>query len=215
MEVVVYALTAGAILGLFCYELTCKLIQARVKEPVKSSLVDGERILLFWMIAFSLCFAIIAVLLRNDILLTVECMILFSIFVSLSVTDIVIKKIPNELLLLLILNKAVFVLLRSDYSTLFQNVIGMIVGLILFMLPMFFGAKIGMGDVKFSAVIGLYYGIWGLLQTVIIMAVGLVIYTVYLYATKKGSLKTSAAIGPYLSIGAMISAMYPLINLFE
>lgn len=215
MEIVVYALTAGAILGLFCYELTCRLIQARVYGPVENPFITGKSITLYWMVLFSLSFALLSVLLISDIVLSIECMILFAIFFCLSVTDIIISKIPNELLLFLIINKLIFVIIKSDFSGLLKNIFGMVAGLLLFMMPLFFGANIGMGDVKFAAVIGLYLGISGLLQTVIIMAIGLLLYTVYLYITKKGSLKTSAAIGPYLSAGAMITAMYPLINLFN
>lgn len=213
MEVVVYALTAGAILGLFCYELTCKLIQARVYGPVENPFISGKRITLYWMVVFSVSFALVSTIMMSDIVLSIECMILFSIFFSLSVTDIVINKIPNELLLFLIINKIIFVIIKSDFSGLFNNIVGMVAGLLLFLIPVLFGANIGMGDVKFAAVIGLYLGFSGLLQTVIFMAMGLVAYTIYLYATKKGSLKSSAAIGPYLSAGAMISAMFPLFNI--
>lgn len=214
LEVVVYALTAGAILGLFCYEMTRRLIQARVYGPVENPFISGKRITLYWMVVFSVSFAFFSVLFMSDIVLSIECMILFSIFFCLSVTDIIINKIPNELLLFLIINKLIFVIINSDFDGLLKNIAGMVAGLLLFIIPVFFGANIGMGDVKFAAVIGLYLGFSGLLQTVIIMAAGLAAYTVYLYAAKKGSLKTSAAIGPYLSAGAMISAMYPLISVF-
>jgi prepilin signal peptidase PulO-like enzyme (type II secretory pathway) len=42
------------------------------------------------------------------------------------------------------------------------------------------------------------------------MAVGLLVFLVYLIVTKKGSLKTSVPMGPYLSLGAVITVLFPV-----
>ena len=75
---------------------------------------------------------------------------------------------------------------------------------------MLIGIPIGTGDVKYSAAIGYCLGAFGYLQAALIMAAGLLIYLIYLVATKKGSLKTAVPMGPYLSLGVIVTALYPV-----
>lgn len=213
MDLVLYALTAGSIIGLLSYELTCRLIAKRAKGAVESRYITGKNIIFIWMAVFAFSYALIAYLKMPQVLVSIEYMIVFSILACITVTDQVVQKIPNEMLLLLIVSKIVFIIIHRDFNIV-QNLIGCAAGLFLFILPsLFFKINMGMGDIKFAAVIGLYLGIGGLLQTIIIMAVGLGLYTAYLYITKKGSVKSSAPIGPYLSLGMILTSIFPVINI--
>jgi Flp pilus assembly protein protease CpaA len=89
------------------------------------------------------------------------------------------------------------------------SVIGLVIGLVLFYLPMMYGISIGAGDLKFSAVIGYCVGYMLYLQAMIIMAVFVLAYLVYLLVTQKGNLKTFTAMGPYLAIGSVLTMLFP------
>ena len=68
----------------------------------------------------------------------------------------------------------------------------------------------------FGAVIGSTFEMLGsllltiYLQAALVMAVGLLVYLVYLIATKKGSLKTKSPMGPYLSLGVIVTVLFPM-----
>ena len=146
-----------------------------------------------------------------------EAVAYISIAISIAVVDLDIKKIPNpSVLALLIIRAAALIYAIATGAplkeTLIPSLVGLAAGFILYQLPMFFGIPIGTGDVKYSSAIGFCLGAFGYLQAALVMAAGLVVYLIYLVATKKGSLKTAVPMGPYLSLGVIITVLFPMFN---
>ena len=145
----------------------------------------------------------------------VEYSIYMAIVLNIAAVDFSIRKIPNELLLALMLVKIIFsviALVRGipAFDVILAPFIGLAVGFLLFSVPSMFKINIGAGDIKFSAVIGFCLGYYLFLQAMILMAVILLVYLLFLLATRKGNLKTATAMGPYLAIGTVLTMLFPL-----
>jgi prepilin signal peptidase PulO-like enzyme (type II secretory pathway) len=70
----------------------------------------------------------------------------------------------------------------------------------------------GAGDVKYSAVIGVCIYAMGYFQSMVFMGIFVAIYLVYLKITRKGGLKTLVPMGPFLSVGTVISMCFLITN---
>jgi prepilin signal peptidase PulO-like enzyme (type II secretory pathway) len=139
-----------------------------------------------------------------------ESLTVFLICFAPAAVDFTVKKIPNMLVLALIICKTVFLGLNYSSDELIKSIIGFAVACVVFLLPSLFGLSVGAGDIKFAAVTGLYLGITGFLQAMIIMAVLIAVYGFYIIITKKGSFKSKTSMGPYLALGMFCSLLYPV-----
>ena len=74
-------------------------------------------------------------------------------------------------------------------------------GAIIFQLPTLVGKGAGAGDIKLAGVIGFCSGLHDMLGAYIFMLIPLLIYTAYIYITKKGNIKTKVALGFFMSVG--------------
>ncbi|MEE9573430.1 MAG: prepilin peptidase [Candidatus Neomarinimicrobiota bacterium] len=137
-------------------------------------------------------------------------MMFFSIVIIITFIDIDVQLIPNNLLITSSLPIIVFILINQSNSYL-NHIKGAILLLSIFLLIGYIGKLIykvdsmGMGDVKYAAVIGLLLG-WekGILAFVLAFfsaAAIIVIVSVY----KKLSNKQRIPFGPFLSIGCFIA----------
>lgn len=203
-------IAAGLILGLMSYQFTRVAILDRSGTPAKGMMLESTVGWAVWATAGT-AIAILTMFLMGLNLRSLEILIVLAIISSLSVIDQKIRKIANELLGSLLLVKSVFMIYQGNTAELKTALIGMAVGFILFQLPAMLRISIGWGDIKYAAVIGFYLGIGGLFQAIAIMSLILAIYTVYLYLTKKGGLKTKAPMGPAFSAGFMISILFPFV----
>jgi prepilin signal peptidase PulO-like enzyme (type II secretory pathway) len=136
------------------------------------------------------------------------------------VVDLDIQKIPNLSVLALLVVRSTAVIYElvtgvSAKEAFFPSAIGLAAAFILYQIPMLFGIPIGTGDVKFASAIGYCLGVFGFLQSAVIMAVGLVIFLVYLMVQKKGNLKTKVPMGPFLALGSIATIMYPVFTGME
>jgi len=68
----------------------------------------------------------------------------------------------------------------------------------------------GAGDVKFAGVIGFAFGFYSFFQAMVLMGFMVLLYLLYLLITKKGNLKTATPMGPYLSLGLVLTMLFPL-----
>lgn len=101
-----------------------------------------------------------------------------SIAISIGVVDLGIKKIPNLSVAALLAVRTVVIIYRlfkgaSASGLLLVSLIGLGGAFFLFQLPMLLGIPVGAGDVKFASAIGYCLGIFGFLQSSLIMAAGL------------------------------------------
>lgn len=200
---------AGGVLGECMRRLTRRLIQNRTGQPVEKPLLKSRWSPWVWIITCAAAFGIIALFI-SDRISSIEYMGVFLILISITVIDISIRKIPNELLIMLLGIKLGAILFSLNPALLLPALLGLLVGLALFLVPLFIGVGVGWGDVKLAAAAGFCLGIAGILQTTIVMAAVMAIYLLFLIITKKGNRKTKAALGPSLSIGMMVTLLFPL-----
>lgn len=200
----------GFAVGWIFYFLTVFLATKKTTDEAKIETLKKAKCKWAYVLLSAIGFGLICVFITNPVM-RYETMLLFSICLSIGWVDGMIRKIPNEWLLALIVCKIAFLFIDRQLGFLVQGLIGLAAGFILFMLPSFLGIPIGAGDIKYAAVVGFYFGAYGFIQVVLVMALGLFLYLLYLLITKKGSLKTAAAIGPYISIGVMFTVLFPLL----
>lgn len=210
MPILLFAL-AGAICSVPIRLLTRRLVAARGGRPDESRLLSGMLSAALFTALGALGFALISVVIpMTDIVRLIQFLLVFLILLSLSAVDIVVRRIPNELLLALILLYALGHTLNAGWSGITTNLMGAAVAAILFTFPARLGLQIGWGDIKYAVVIGFCFGLAGLLQVTLVMGLGLGLYAAYLYISRRGGLFTSAAIGPYLSLGAVATMVFPV-----
>ena len=203
----VISIFIGFILGWAFYKITVIDLENRTQDLAKLDHVKSKCSMWSFIGLTVLGTGIICVIISN-LTTRYEVMILFCICLSISWVDWLISKIPNEFLLALLLCKLLFMLLDHQEEFLKQGLIGFAAASFLFLIPSIIGIPIGAGDIKFAAVIGFYFGLMPFVQIILIMAVALLAYLVYLLITKKGSWKTMAPMGPFFSFGVMLTALY-------
>lgn len=211
MPMLLFAL-AGAICCIPVRLLTRRLVEVRGGNPDESRLLNGHLSAALFLVIGALGFVLISVVIpMADMVRLIQFLLVFLVLLSLSVVDIVVRRIPNELLLALIVIYALGHTLGAGWSGVTKNLMGAAIAAVLFTLPARMGLfPIGWGDVKYAVVIGFCFGLAGLLQVTMVMGLGLGIYTAYLYISHRGGLFTSAAIGPYLSAGAVATMVFPV-----
>lgn len=200
----------GFAIGWLFHKISVFLIEKKSADSDKIAKAKQKSSKLVYGGISALGFSIISIIIPNS-MARYETMVLFSICLSIGWIDWMIRKIPNELLLSLIVTKAVFLIYDGQPELLIQGFIGFAVGFIVFSLPSLLRIPIGAGDVKYAAVVGFYFGVYSFIEVMVVMAVGLAIYLLYLLITKKGNMRTSAAMGPYISLGILFTALFPLI----
>jgi Flp pilus assembly protein protease CpaA len=211
---------AGAGLGLLAgfvfYRFAIIQIAKRTEDTQKRNALKKTAVLIPWLIVYALLFA--TIVWREDGLFklkTVEYFIYTAIVLNIAAVDYLIRKIPNELLLILLLTKTVFLVLSFERGSpvlemVMGPLIGLVIGFFIFSIPSMFRVMIGAGDVKFAAVIGFCLGYLLFFQAMATMAVIMMVFLSYLLATKKGTLKTATAMGPYLSVGVVLTMVFPI-----
>lgn len=210
----VYGGTLGLLAALAFNRIAIFQIKRRTDVSAKIEAVKNTAVIVAWVLLSGALFA--AVFARFDgTAERLEAIAYISIAIAIGVVDLDIKKIPNSSVLSLMIVRTLAIIWAIANGapvkeTLIPSLIGLAAGFILYQLPMLIGIPIGTGDVKYSAAIGYCLGAFGYLQASLIMAVGLLIFLAYLVVTKKGSLKTSVPMGPYLSLGAVITVLFPM-----
>lgn len=210
---IVYGGLLGILTALAFNLISIAQIKRRTDETAKIEAIKNTVVIVTWLLISGALFAAVFALFE-DTAVRIEAMAYISIAISIGVVDLDIKKIPNSSVLALLIIRTVAIIYASVTGvpvkqTLIPSLIGLAAGFILYQLPMLIGIPIGTGDVKYSAAIGYCLGAFGYLQAALIMAAGLVVYLIYLIATKKGSLKTAVPMGPYLSLGVAVTVLFP------
>lgn len=214
MTETIYGGALGTLAALALNRIAIFQIKQRTQEASKIEAVKNTAVIVAWVLLSGVLFAV-SFLRYSDTAQRLEAVAYISVAIAIGIVDLDIKKIPNSsvLALLIIRTGAIVYAIATGVpvkETLIPSLIGLAAGFILYQLPMLVGVPIGTGDVKYSAAIGYCLGVFGFLQASLIMAAGLLIFLAYLLVTKKGSLKTSVPMGPYLSLGAVITVLFPM-----
>lgn len=214
-----YGGVLGLLAGLAFNRITLFQIKRRTSETAQIEAVDNLAVIISWILLSGVLFAVVFARFQATAL-RLEYIAYISIAISVGVVDLDIRRIPNwSVLALLVVRTAAIVYgIVSGGSVkeyLYPSLIGLAIGFVLFQLPSLIGIPIGSGDVKYCGAIGYCLGIFGYLQASIVMAISLAAYLIYLVITKKGSLKTAVPMGPYLSLGVVITVICPLFEKFN
>lgn len=141
---------------------------------------------------------------------TILLLILFSIIIVLTFIDIDFQLLPNNLLILNLIPIILFIVMRYP-SNLIDHLVGGITMLSIFLIIGYLGKLVykvdsmGMGDVKYAAVIGFFLGLkYGLLAFVLSFFSAAILIAV-MSIVNKFDRKQRLAFGPFLSIGVFVS----------
>lgn len=156
------------------------------------------------------------VLTADDETVLIRNLVLLLPMLTIAIVDSLIRKIPNSLLLSMIIVQAVFVAYEcvtthSNYA-LINAGIGFFLGFFAFTIPTFLKVPVGAGDVKYSAVIGLIMYIGCYLQVMALVGILVLAVFIILKATKRGGMKTLIPMGPFISASTVISMCFPVLN---
>lgn len=220
---IIFSVVYGIILGSITIPLSKWLAKRRTDDPAKLAplLKKSIKILIF-------AAAIISVLgisfttntedagalaegVRNLILLV-------PIF-SIATVDSLVRKIPNPLLLAMLVVQVVYITYVSITTQTLDEIpkafVGFFVGMVVCFIPSLLKIPMGAGDIKYNGVIGLCIGAAGYFESMILMAVFVAIAFVYLKISKKGGMKTLIPMGPFISVGMVIAMCFPIGVLLE
>ena len=113
--------------------------------------------------------------------------------------DLRYRIIPNELIFSLLALAAVSSLLGFTGAGILSSLGGFWVCGALFVVPFFFGKKVGGGDVKLAAAIGLCAGLYNSLLVIALMGILVFIYSVIQRGTFLGFLHKFIPMGPFIT----------------
>ncbi|MDP4118847.1 MAG: prepilin peptidase [Bacillota bacterium] len=206
------AVLLGGFVGFLLEKITVNLINKRVKEPINHRFSGSVKKTILWML-ISASGWVIAVAIGGLSAQTVEFALLFSACLVLSAVDISIRKIPNEIIVFILIIGFAFTVINNNFNIIQNRIIGLIAGFVIFYLPSLIGMGAGLGDVKFAAAVGFCLGVYNFLTAVFVMTIVLLIYTIYLYVTGKGNLKTKVALGFFLAAGFVVVMLINILNM--
>lgn len=212
---VIISVVYGLAVTLAVIPLSKKLILTRSEDPVDVlALVNKKNILLIALacVAVSVCMMFTV----SDMPELVRDMLLILPMLSISIVDSLIRKIPNPLLLVIIVIQGVYLgyicISGKTAQPLIMAAFGFFIGFIGCTIPSILKIPVGAGDIKYSAVIGLCVYFAGYLQSMIAMGLLALVFLAVLKITKKGGMKTLIPMGPFLSVGTVITMCFPLLE---
>lgn len=207
------AVVVGILIGVIVIPLSKKLLLSRTEDPGKAAPLEK--------LVFKVSAIPVAVGCSVALMLTAEnfglglrnVLLLLPIF-SISIIDALIRKIPNSLLISMVAIQAVYLLwycISNHTTEIIPTVfLGFFVSTIVCLIPSVLKIPMGAGDIKYSAVIGLCIYTAGYFQAMILMALFVLVYFLYLKITKKGGMKTQIPMGPFLSLGTVITMCFSI-----
>ena len=201
----------GVAFGLISVPLSKKLILSRSEDPGDVIVLRKKSTYILTALAGAVS-AVGFILTADDETVLIRNLALLLPMLAIAIVDSLIRKIPNSLLLVMIITQAAYIAYVCITSHTIYAGIGFFLGFFAFTIPSFLKVPVGAGDVKYSAVIGLIMYIGCYLQ--VMMIVGILVLAVYiiLKATKRGGMKTLIPMGPFISASTVISMCFPVLN---
>lgn len=146
--------------------------------------------LIYWLFGFNLDFAIHAVT--------------GSMLVILVITDLIEKTVPNRIVLVAFIAVLILRIFKGE-NLVFYLISSVAVFGLLFMVMVLSGGKLGGGDVKLYAVIGLTIGIWHSLISIFLASLGALIVIIPQILLKRIDWKHPIPFVPFIWIGVLLS----------
>lgn len=165
-------------------------------------------------VCYLLWYAFTLTLARNTwirVLNNVQNQIYWCIVFLIAAIDFKVKKIPNLLVLTLLLLRIMYVVValvagvQGWKEILIPSLVGFLCAIVFMGICYFFArGGVGAGDLKLYAVLGFCYGLVGLVAIMLYSLLASVIVGISLLVTKKAKLKTAIPMAPFIIFGLTI-----------
>ena len=216
MDILCKALVAvvyGALVGIINIPLSKKLASTRTEDPGDLAPLNKISIKLL-SVAAGIAFTAGLVFTFKSYDLLVRDLLFLIPILSICFVDALVRKIPNPLLLAMLVIELVYVIYycvtNKTTDIIPQMFVGFLLGMVVGILPGFLKIPMGAGDKKYMAVIGICLYAAGYFQSMVLMALLVLVFYIYLKISKKGTIKTQIPMGPFFSVGAVITMCYSL-----
>ena len=184
------------------------------KDSIATVCKKSQKLLILYAVFF-IIYAILQMLVmmrRNEsFLLTLRNLILINGFFLTATIDKKCLKIPNKLMLFLLIAGILFIasevaILPKEWRRfVFTALIGLFVGGFFILVCMLLSrGGVGAGDMKMFAVCGLYFGYQGVLETMMFTLLLASVVSIGLLIFRKAKLKSSIPMAPFLLVGAFV-----------
>ena len=215
---VLIAVVYGAAIGILTVPLSKKLAQSRTDDPGVLAPLNKAYIRI-GVFVLALCASTAVVFTAKDYGLLVRNLLFLVPIFSLSVVDALVRKIPNPLLLSMLVIEAGYVIYECVSTRSAEIIpkmfIGLLLGMVVCFIPSLLKIPMGAGDIKYSGVIGISLYAAGYFQSMLFMALFVSLAYFYLKITKKGGMKTLLPMGPFLSIGVVITMCFSIFDVLK
>lgn len=204
------------ILGFIGYVAVCYYFNGiRWNSGNTAALKLTKNKILYLTVALATAVVMIAMLTyyyKLALLTRIRLVSLVFIILPCAAVDFRLQKIPNEFILSALVIRCIIYtveLLVSPENTWLafkSQIIGAVVIAGFFMvLLLAFKNSIGMGDIKLFAVMGLYQGLWGVINSVFFSLVASFVISIAFLITKKKGRKDSIAFAPSIFVGTVVA----------
>lgn len=205
----------GLIIGVVTIFLSKKLTLKRTEDPVKAAPIDTP-LFKVMSIVVAVVASVAVMLTSTDTALAIRNELLLIPIASIAVVDSLVRKIPNPLLLLMIIIQAVYLtyycIAEKNVTILLTAGFGFFIGFASCAFTTLLKVPVGAGDTKYCAVLGLCIYFTAFLQSMVLVGLLAIVCLIYLKATKKGGIKTMIPLGPLISLSSVISICFPFIE---
>lgn len=168
--------------------------------------------LCFGVIAVATLITLFQIVYNLKLISQIKLLTLVLIILPVAAIDLRLQKIPNQFMLAALVLRLViyipeFIISASNaFSTLKDNILGaLIIGVFFILLLLIFKNSIGMGDIKLFAIMGLYQGLWGAINSVFFSLVVSFVVSVALLISRKKEKKDTISFGPSILLGTIIA----------
>ena len=206
--------------------ITCSILSVRYrwaylnrkKTTTKEIIISQTKILSIYLIAYSII-AILAVAFQEkkeiDNLTLLQLIILWDGLFCIAVIDYQIKKIPNKILIFILLVRIIYIILSviknkgSFISLIAFSLFGMFIGgLIVLIVMLISRGGIGAGDMKLFALLGLYFGMPGILSIMMYALFIAAIFSAVMLISKKAKMKSTIPMAPFILVGLSVYYLF-------
>ncbi len=215
---IIVSIIYGIALGIVTIPLSKKLTLSRTEDPAEAAPLNKMSIkILSVALGLAAAFGITFTADSPDLYIR-NLLLLIPIF-SLSFVDALVRKIPNSCLLSMLVVEVAYVIYHCIANKSLDIIpsifMGFFIGMVVCLIPSILKIPMGAGDIKYSGVIGICIYATGYFQSMVIMAILVAVFYVYLKIMKKGDLKTQVPMGPFLSAGTVITMCFSVFSIFD
>ncbi len=215
---IIVTLVYGVFLGIVTIPLSKKLALSRTEDPADAAPLNKKGIQALSVILGIAATAGLSFTADTADLYIRNLLLLIPIF-SISFVDALVRKIPNPLLIGMLaieLGYVIYHCVSTKSAEIVPGIfIGFFIGMVVCFIPSLLKIPMGAGDIKYSGVIGICLYATGYFQSMVLMAIFVALFYVYLKITKKGGMKTLLPMGPFLSVGTVITMCFSVFSLFD